>query len=186
MRHRVRNAKLGRNGAHRTSLLANLVKSLIKHKRITTTLAKAKAAAPVAEKMITLAKRGSLHDRRLAASRLQYRSRNPYQHKSKEHKEAYKTHYDVIRILFEELGPQFKERNGGYTRIVRLTDKRRGDAGEKAMLMWVSEAFDASAANSESAPAAQEETPAAETEEVIEAVEETPEASAEGEEKKES
>ena len=138
MRHRVRNAKLGRNTAHRHALVANLVKSLTKHKRITTTLAKAKAAAPVAEKMITLAKSGSLHDRRLATSRLQYQSRSTYDHKSKAHKEAYRQHYDVIRILFDELGPQFKDRNGGYTRIVKLTDKRRGDAGEQAILMWVS------------------------------------------------
>lgn len=137
MRHRVRNAKLGRNGSHRNAMMANLVKSLIKNKRVTTTLAKAKAVAPVAEKMVTLAKKGTINDRRLAAARLQYQSRNPYDHKSKAHKEAYRTHHDVIRILFEELGPQFKDRNGGYTRIVRLAEKRRGDAGEQAILMWV-------------------------------------------------
>lgn len=137
MRHRLRNAKLGRNGSHRNAMMANLVKSLIKNKRVTTTLAKAKAVAPVAEKMVTLAKKGSLNDRRLASARLQYQSRNPYDHKTKDHKKAYRMHHDVIRILFEELGPQFKDRNGGYTRIVRLAEKRRGDAGEQAILMWV-------------------------------------------------
>jgi large subunit ribosomal protein L17 len=148
MRHRVRNAKLGRNPAHRNALVANLVKSLIKHKRITTTLSKAKAAAPVAEKMITLAKSGKLHDRRLASARLQYQSRSAYDHKSKKHREAYRKYHDVIHILFDELGPQFKERNGGYTRIVRLADKRRGDAGEQAILMWVTEGLDGSSASS--------------------------------------
>lgn len=178
MRHRVRNAKLGRNGSHRTALIANLVKSLIKHKRITTTLAKAKVVAPVAEKMVTLAKSGTIHDRRLAASRLQFQSRNPYQHKSKAHKEAYRTYHDVVRILFDEIGPQFKDREGGYTRIVRLTEKRRGDAGEQAMLMWVSESNDSAASETP-----QEEAVAApaETEEAV-----TADADSSSEESKES
>src|SRR5712691_2382570 len=70
MRHLKRTAKLGRTGQHRNAMLAHLVCSLIKHKRVTTTLAKAKAARSVAEKMVTLGKRGSIHDRRLAAARL--------------------------------------------------------------------------------------------------------------------
>ena len=70
MRHLKRTAKLGRTGQHRNAMLANLVCSLIKHKRVTTTLAKAKAARSVAEKMVTLGKSGTLHDRRLAAARL--------------------------------------------------------------------------------------------------------------------
>ena len=69
MRHLKRTAKLGRTGEHRNAMLANLVCSLIKHKRVTTTLAKAKAARPVAEKMVTLGKSGSIHDRRLAPAR---------------------------------------------------------------------------------------------------------------------
>src|ERR1051325_9786736 len=116
MRHRKRTAKLGRTGSHRNAMLANLVCSLIKHKRVRTTLAKAKAARSVAEKMVTLGKRGSIHDRRLAASRL--------------HQE------DAVKILFTEIAPAQKERRGGYTRIVRL-DQRQGDAGQRAILEFI-------------------------------------------------
>src|SRR6266699_3576669 len=116
MRHLKRTAKLGRTGQHRNAMLANLVCSLIKHKRITTSVAKAKAARSVAEKMVTLGKNGTLHDRRLAAARL--------------HQE------DAVRILFNEIAPTQKERRGGYTRIVRL-NQRQGDAAERAILEWV-------------------------------------------------
>lgn len=116
MRHLKRTAKLGRTGVHRNAMLANLVGSLIKHKRITTTVAKAKAARSVAEKMVTLAKNGTLHDRRLASARL-------YEE-------------DVVRILFSEIAPAHKNRPGGYTRIVRL-HQRQGDAAELAILEWV-------------------------------------------------
>lgn len=116
MRHLKRTAKLGRTGQHRNAMLANLVCSLIKHKRITTTLAKAKAARSVAEKMVTLGKRGSIHDRRLAAARL--------------HQE------DAVKILFDEIVPAQKERHGGYTRIVKL-GQRQGDSGQSAILEWV-------------------------------------------------
>jgi large subunit ribosomal protein L17 len=107
---------LGRTGEHRNAMLANLVCSLIKHKRVTTTLAKAKAARSVAEKMVTLGKRGTLHDRRLAAARL---------HQA-----------DAVKILFNEIAPTQKERHGGYTRIIRLHE-RQGDAAQKAILEWV-------------------------------------------------
>ncbi len=116
MRHLKRTAKLGRTGEHRNAMLANLVCSLIKHKRVTTTLAKAKAARSVAEKMVTLGKSGSIHDRRLAAARL--------------HQE------EAVKILFNEIAPAQKERPGGYTRIVRL-GQRQGDASQKAILEWV-------------------------------------------------
>ena len=116
MRHGKRTAKLGRTGEHRNAMLANMVCSLIKHGRITTTLAKAKAARPYAEKMMTLAKKGSLHDRRNAASRL--------------HQE------DMVRKLFTELAEDYKDRPGGYTRIIKL-EQRRGDAAQKAILEWV-------------------------------------------------
>jgi large subunit ribosomal protein L17 len=116
MRHRKRTAKLGRQFEHRNAMLANMVCSLIKHKRIQTTLAKAKAVRSVAEKMVTLGKKGSIHDRRLAAARL--------------HQE------DAVRILFNEIAPTQKERNGGYTRIIRLS-QRQGDAAELAILEWV-------------------------------------------------
>ena len=116
MRHLKRTAKLGRTGEHRNAMLANLVCSLIKHKRVTTTLAKAKAARSVAEKMVTLGKKGSIHSRRLAAARL--------------HQE------DAVKILFTEIAPAQKERHGGYTRIIRL-GQRQGDAGQRAILEWV-------------------------------------------------
>src|SRR5689334_21112156 len=116
MRHLKRTAKLGRTGQHRNAMLANLVCSLIKHKRVTTTLAKAKAARSVAEKMVTLGKSGTIHDRRLAAARL--------------HQE------DAVRILFNEIAPSQNERPGGYTRIVRL-NQRQGDSAERAILEWV-------------------------------------------------
>lgn len=116
MRHLKRTAKLGRTGEHRNAMLANLVCSLIKHRRITTTLAKAKAARSVAEKMITLGKSGTIHDRRLAASRL--------------HQE------DAVRILFNDIAPSQKDRPGGYTRIIRL-HQRQGDAAQLAILEWV-------------------------------------------------
>ena len=116
MRHLKRTAKLGRTGTHRNAMLANMVCSLIKHKRIITSLAKAKAARSVAEKMVTLGKSGTLHDRRLAVSRL--------------HQE------DMVKILFDEIAPSQKDRRGGYTRIVRM-NQRQGDACQKAILEWV-------------------------------------------------
>jgi len=116
MRHLKRTAKLGRTGQHRNAMLANLVCSLIKHKRVTTTLAKAKAARSVAEKLVTLGKSGTIHDRRLAAARL--------------HQE------EAVRILFNEIAPAQNERPGGYTRIIRL-NQRQGDAAQLAILEWV-------------------------------------------------
>jgi large subunit ribosomal protein L17 len=117
MRHLKRTAKLGRTGKHRNAMLANLVCSLIKHRRVTTTLAKAKAARPVAEKMVTLAKRGSLHDRRLASARLRQDE-------------------DAVRALFKEIAPAHLDRQGGYTRILKL-HCRQGDAAALAILEWV-------------------------------------------------
>ena len=116
MRHLKHTAKLGRTGEHRNLMLANMVCSLIKHRRITTTVAKARAARSLAEKMVTLGKQGTIHARRLAAARL--------------HQE------DAIRILFNELAPTQKDRQGGYTRIVKL-NQRQGDAAPLAILEWV-------------------------------------------------
>jgi len=117
MRHLKRTAKLGRTGQHRNRMLANMVCSLIKHRRVKTTLAKAKAARSVAEKMITLGKGGSLHDRRLASARL--------------HQDE-----DAVKILFNDIAPTQKERRGGYTRIVRL-GQRQGDAAQLVILEFV-------------------------------------------------
>jgi len=116
MRHLKRTAKLGRTGVHRNAMLANMVCSLIIHKRIITSLAKAKAARSVAEKMVTLGKSGTIHHRRLAVSRL--------------HQE------DAVKILFDEIAPSQKDRRGGYTRIIRM-NQRQGDASQKAILEWV-------------------------------------------------
>jgi len=114
-------------------MLANLVCSLIKHKRVRTTLAKAKAARSVAEKMVTLGKSGTIHSRRLAAARL--------------HQE------DAVKILFNEIAPASKERRGGYTRIIKLL-RRQGDAAEEAILEWVDSI---EAVPAEAAPATTEE-----------------------------
>lgn len=133
MRHLNRNAKLGRKGDHRNAMLANLVCSLIRHKRVTTTLAKAKAAKPVAEKLVTMGKKGGLHHRRLATARLRYEDRK--MHPTKEANQKFWQN-DVIRILFDEIAPSMKDRNGGYTRIVKL-GHRRGDAAQTAILEWV-------------------------------------------------
>jgi large subunit ribosomal protein L17 len=97
-------------------MLANLVCSLILHKRVTTTLAKAKAARSVAEKMVTLGKAGTLHDRRLASARL--------------HRE------DAVKVLFTVIAPTQKERPGGYTRIIQM-NQRQGDSAQRAILEWV-------------------------------------------------
>jgi large subunit ribosomal protein L17 len=122
MRHLKRTAKLGRTSEHRNAMLANLVCSLIEHKRVTTTLAKAKAARSVAEKMVTLGKRGTIHDRRLAVARL--------------HQES------AAKILFKDIAPTFKDRHGGYTRIVKL-EQRPGDAAQRAILEWVDDVISA-------------------------------------------
>jgi large subunit ribosomal protein L17 len=134
MRHLKRTAKLGRTSEHRNAMLANLVCSLIEHKRVTTTLAKAKAARSVAEKMVTLGKSGTIHDRRLAVARL--------------HQEA------AARILFKDIAPAFKDRKGGYTRIVKM-NQRNGDAAQRAILEWVDFVAEAPAAPAEAAPAAE-------------------------------
>ena len=116
MRHRVDTFKIGRSGAHRRAMLANMVSSLFEHGRIETTIVKAKAAASFAERLITLGKKGEIHHRRLAFARLR-------------NKEAVKT-------LFDEIAPVYADRQGGYTRIFKL-GKRRGDAAETCLLMLV-------------------------------------------------
>lgn len=113
MRHRKGGFKLGRNTSHRRALLRNLVTSIILHDRIETTLTKAKAARPLAEKMITLGKNGSVHARRQAA--------------------AYLLTAEAVDRLFNTVAPRYTERNGGYSRIVKA-GPRKGDAGEVAFL----------------------------------------------------
>ncbi len=116
MRHQKKTVKLGRSQAHRDALLANQVCSLIIHQRIRTTLAKAKAARPLAEKMVTLGKKGTIHARRTAA--------------------AYLHQADAVKKLFEEIAPRSASRAGGYTRIVKL-GARKSDSAPMAVLEWV-------------------------------------------------
>jgi large subunit ribosomal protein L17 len=124
MRHQVKKGYLGRNTAHRRALLRNLVTSFLEKERVRTTLAKARSVRPVAEKMITLGKRGTLHARRQAL--------------------AYMTKEAAVQKLFDELGPRYKERPGGYTRIVKL-GTRAGDGASMAMLELVGAEFKAKA-----------------------------------------
>jgi len=133
MRHRKHGRKLNRTASHRKALLRNLTLSLFEHERITTTIAKAKAAAPVAEKLITLAKRGTLADRRRAVSFLQGGAkRNPPGAKPEENLVRW-----IVRKLFDDIGPRYKDRHGGYTRVLRLSQWRLGDGGQKALLELV-------------------------------------------------
>ena len=120
MRHRVRGKRLGRDSAQRKALLRSLVTSFLEKGRIRTTLAKAKATRPLAEKMITLSKKDSLHSRRLAL-RFLYKK-------------------EVVKKLFEDIGPRFSERPGGYTRIVKI-GPRSGDGAEMALLELVGTEF---------------------------------------------
>jgi large subunit ribosomal protein L17 len=162
MRHLKRNKKLGRKGDHRNAMLANMVASLIEHKRITTTLARAKAVRPVAEKLVTLGKRAlaaaeaaksavdekekaahtaeNVHCRRLAAAKLRRQPRSLFagtkKHPGKARREEWREHHDLVHILVDKIAPLFKDRTGGYTRILKLGD-RRGDAGATAILEWV-------------------------------------------------
>jgi large subunit ribosomal protein L17 len=115
MRHHKRTAKLGMKSQHRRATLANLVCSLIKHNRVKTTVARAKVARRYADKMVTLAKGGTLHDRRQALAFLRQK--------------------DAVAKLFAKLGKQHSDRQGGYTRIIRV-NHRLGDAAEMAILEW--------------------------------------------------
>jgi large subunit ribosomal protein L17 len=116
VRHHRAGKKLGRDAAHRKALYANLAGALIEHGRIKTTEAKAKAVRPIAEKMITLGRRGDIHARRQAL--------------------AYLRSQDVVHKLFSEVAPRFADRPGGYSRIVKL-GPRQGDAANMAYLELV-------------------------------------------------
>jgi len=116
MRHRKSGRKLGRTSAHREAMFRNMVTSLFEHERIVTTTEKAKELRPIAEKMITLAKRGDLHAKRQALSYINSR--------------------DVVAKLFNEISEQFADRNGGYTRIIQ-TGVRKGDAASMSIIELV-------------------------------------------------
>lgn len=117
MRHQRNRHKLSRDSAHRKALMMNLSKEIIDHERIETTCAKAKAVKPEVERLITLAKRGDLHARRQALSAL---GQDKF----------------MVYKLFEEIAPRYKERPGGYTRILKL-GPRKSDATEMALLELV-------------------------------------------------
>lgn len=128
MRHQRSGKKLGRDSAHRKALYANLTASLIDHGRIRTTEAKAKAVRPVAEKMITLGRDGSIHARRQAL--------------------AYLRTQEIVHKLFSEVAPRFRDRPGGYTRVVKI-GPRQGDAAPMAYLELVDFVPDRGAAEEE-------------------------------------
>lgn len=117
MRHQKHKNQLGVKKEHRAALMANLASALIREGRIQTTLKKAKALRPFAERLVTLAKRGTLADRRLAMSRI---------------RDA-----EAVQMLFNEQVGEFTNRAGGYTRIYKLAIPRRGDATEMALIEWV-------------------------------------------------
>jgi large subunit ribosomal protein L17 len=117
MRHGKKRNKLSRDAAHRRSLVRTMSKQLIEHERIRTTQPKAKALKPEFEKLITLAKKGDLHSRRKALSRL---NQDKF----------------IVHKLFEEIAPRYSTRNGGYTRIVKL-GPRRSDSAEMVFLELV-------------------------------------------------
>jgi len=131
MRHRQRTLKLGRTRAHRDLMLANLACSLIEHHRIKTTVAKAKALRPFVEKLVTKARRGTIHDRRIVSAHLKENSRRVK---------------NAVAKLFAEIGPSNATRPGGYTRIVKL-GPRMSDSAPMAFIEFVE-----FAANGETAP----------------------------------
>ena len=116
MRHRSKVRKLKRTADHRRSLLANLACDLIQHGSIRTTLGKAKALRPIAEKMVTFAKKGDLHSRRQAV--------------------AFLRHKNVVQTLFDKIGPANESRQGGYCRITKL-GPRTSDAALMGKIEWV-------------------------------------------------
>ena len=119
MRHLKAGRKLGRNAPHRLALMRNLARAVIAHERIITTVEKAKEARRFLEKLITLAKKGTLHARRLALAKM--------------HDEA------AVAKLFKEIGPRFADRPGGYTRVVKRHERRLGDGGHTAFLELLKE-----------------------------------------------
>jgi large subunit ribosomal protein L17 len=134
MRHRAKGRQLSRTSSHKRAMLNNMASSLFEHGRVITTEAKAKELRPFAEKLITLARRGDLHARRLVERRIKDR--------------------DTLGKLFTEIGPRFAARPGGYTRILKL-GHRRGDGAETALIELVGSEFDPKKAAAEKAAAAE-------------------------------
>ena len=138
MRHGNTNRKLNRTSSHRKAMFANMSASLIKHEQIVTTLPKAKELRPIVEKLVTLGKRGDLHARRQAAAQMRDE--------------------DQVRKLFETIGPRYKERNGGYIRIMKA-GFRFGDNAPQAVIEFVDRDVDAK--GQDSGPVQEKEAEAA-------------------------
>ncbi|MEM6257574.1 MAG: 50S ribosomal protein L17 [Planctomycetota bacterium] len=146
MRHRVYGRKLGRKTNHRKAMFRNMAVALFTHGQITTTVPKAKALRPFVEKLITMAKKGDLHNRRRAISALggdknmmvdedgDGIERNRFGELQKAPK--------IIKHLFDEIGPRYEDRQGGYTRIIRLGQNRLGDGTDLCVIQLVGEEDD--------------------------------------------
>jgi large subunit ribosomal protein L17 len=131
MRHMLRGRQLSRDTEHRKALRRNLIQSLFEHGKIRTTLPKAKEVRSLAERIITLARTGSLNNRRRVISMLQDRRLVD--------KEQEFTGQTVVQKLFSEIAPSFGDRAGGYTRIIKLSDFRIGDGGNLVLLQLLTE-----------------------------------------------
>ncbi len=139
MRHRKSSYKLGRTTAHRLSTLRNIAAGLFEHGQVTTTIPRAKAVQPFVERIVTLAKRGDIHARRLITSKLGHDrimaddedklTRNRYGELKKGPK--------LVKHIVDDVAPRFKDRAGGYTRIVKLGVRRLGDGGELCVIQFV-------------------------------------------------
>ena len=140
MRHGNTNRKLNRTASHRKAMFANMSAALIKHEQIVTTLPKAKDLRPIVEKLVTLAKRGDLHARRQAIAQMRDE--------------------DQVRKLFETIGPRYKERNGGYLRILKA-GYRYGDNAAVAVIEFVDRDVDAKGQDSGPVQVREDETEAA-------------------------
>ncbi len=139
MRHRKAGYKLGRTTAHRLSTLRNIAAGLFEHGQVTTTIPRAKAVQPFVERIVTLAKRGDIHARRLITAKMGHDrimaddedklTRNRYGELKKGPK--------LVKHIVDDVAPRFKDRAGGYTRIVKLGVRRLGDGGELCVIQFV-------------------------------------------------
>jgi large subunit ribosomal protein L17 len=166
MRHLKAGRKLGRNATHRLALFRNLALALFRHERIITTVEKAKEARRFVERLITLARRNNLHARRLVAARLGSGVADA-EVKPGDGDDA--DHRTILTKLFDEIAPRYAERPGGYTRVIKRTERRLGDGGKTAFLELLKEG-ETKIQKREPGPAPrveetppQQETPASET-----------------------
>ncbi len=179
MRHRVAGKQLSRNTSHRRAMRRNMAASLFEHEAIRTTPQKATELRKFVERLITIAKKGTLHARRQVLAELNDRALID--------EEGFKTDQTVVQKLFSEIAPRYADRPGGYTRIIRLSERRIGDGGKQVLVQLIgaeettsgatatgaskrqrraTKRHDAAAAVKEAAPVAEapvEETPAEET-----------------------